>query len=151
MKAAFDTSVIVAALVPAHPSHARAFVWLDAVATGQLEGAVSAHAIAETYSVLTKLPLRPAITPAQAGAMIDRLRPILSVISEDAAIVEAAVARCASVGASTGAIFDAVHVMTAESAKADVIVTFNEGHFRRLAVPATPRIVVPPDPPSTVA
>lgn len=147
MKAAFDTSVLVAALLPVHVHHARAYPWLVAVASGALTAVVSAHALAELFSVLTRMPLTPPITPTEADLMIDRLRPFLAVIAEDEGIVAAAMARCAAVGAGSGAVFDAVHVVTAEAAGVDGLLTFNERHFRRLAIASTPKIVVPPDPP----
>lgn len=150
MKAAFDTSVLVAALVPSHVHHARAYPWLNAVGSGALSGVVSAHALAEMFSVMTKIPLSPPITPAQGAQMIERLRPFFLVVEEDEGVAAAAVARCAAVGAATGAVFDAIHIVTAERAGVDVVVTFNERHFRRLSTTTTPRIVVPPDPPAVV-
>jgi predicted nucleic acid-binding protein len=53
MKVAFDTSVLVAALVATHRDHARALVWLRAVSSGAIEGVVSVHVLGEVWSVLT--------------------------------------------------------------------------------------------------
>jgi predicted nucleic acid-binding protein len=46
-------------------------------------------------------------------------------------------------------VYDALHLVEAERAGADVFLTFNPSDFERLAVGLKPRIVVPPDPPST--
>ncbi len=115
---------------------------------GSLTGVVSAHALAELFSVLTRMPVNPPITPPQAARMIERLRPFFLVVAEDEGVVVAATDRCSAVGAASGAVFDAIHVLTAEVAGVDALLTFNERHFRRLATASTPRLVVPPDPPS---
>lgn len=62
----FDTSTLVAALVEAHPAHERARAWLDKVRAGLHVGVVAAHTVAELYAILTRLPHRPPITPAEA-------------------------------------------------------------------------------------
>lgn len=61
----------------------------------------------------------------------------------------AATERCASRGLKSGVVFDALHLIEAERTGADVLLTFNPSDFERLATGAKPRIVVPPDPPST--
>lgn len=56
-------------------------------------------------------------------------------------------------GALAGHAFHAralgLHLVEAERAGADVFLTFNPSDFQRLAVGPKPRIVVPPDPPSS--
>ena len=66
MKVAFDTSVLVAAMISTHRDHPRAVVWLDAVSAGTLEGVVSVHVLGELWSVLKKLPVTPPISPRLA-------------------------------------------------------------------------------------
>jgi predicted nucleic acid-binding protein len=53
---AVDTSVVVAATLQSLPFHARAKCWLDAIAAGEIDGAICAHALAESYSVLSRIP-----------------------------------------------------------------------------------------------
>lgn len=53
---AIDTSVLVAWTVAKHPFHARATPWFDAIYRGEFDAMVCAHALAELYSVLTKIP-----------------------------------------------------------------------------------------------
>lgn len=55
MKVAFDTSVLVAGLVEDDPEHARAVSWLTTDDT--MERVAHGHAYAETWSVLTALPI----------------------------------------------------------------------------------------------
>jgi predicted nucleic acid-binding protein len=116
--------------------------------SGSLIGVASTHALTELFSVLTRMPLSPPITPTDADQMIHALRPALTLVSEDERIVAAAITRCAVVGAVSGAVFDAIHVVSAEAMSVDVLVTFNERHFRRLSIASTPQLVVPPDPPA---
>lgn len=148
MRAALDTSVLVAGVVASHPHHPRAAAWLDAIARGDVEGVASVHAFAETFATLSRLPLSPPITPGEAAQLVARLRSVIAHVDEDDGIVAAAVERCARHGATSGAVFDAIHVVSAEAAKADIPLTFDARHFSRFAIATTPRVVVPPDPPS---
>lgn len=63
---AIDTSVAVPLLVASHPQHAMVSTW----ATDRLLG-LAGHALAETYSVLTRLPGDARVNPADAVALID--------------------------------------------------------------------------------
>jgi len=146
-KVAFDTSVLVAALVEPHPFHQRAQRWIDAVATGRARGECSWHAVAETWSVLTRLPLEPAVSPALAGMTIERLLSRVEPIPVEGDVYREALRRCSERGLRSGALFDAVHLITAERRRVDAFVTFDRADFERLLVDASPRLVVPPDPP----
>lgn len=64
--AAVDTSVAVPLLVTSHRQHAMVAMW----ATKRKLG-LSGHALAETYSVLTRLPGDARVEPADAVALID--------------------------------------------------------------------------------
>jgi predicted nucleic acid-binding protein len=63
---AVDTSVAVPLLVASHPRHAMVATW----AKGRNLG-LCGHALAETYSVLTRLPGDARVHPADAVALID--------------------------------------------------------------------------------
>ena len=63
MKILFDTSVLVAAMIEAHPMHEAALPWLQQVSDQSETGLVAAHSIAELYAVLTTLPVRPRFPP----------------------------------------------------------------------------------------
>ena len=56
MNVLFDTSVLVAARVAAHPAHRRARPWLRRAKGGEVGFLVAAHTLAERYAVLTRLP-----------------------------------------------------------------------------------------------
>jgi toxin FitB len=63
---AVDTSVAVPLLVRSHQHHAEVVRWWD----GQ-ELALSGHALAETYSVLTRLPGDPRLAAEDAARLLD--------------------------------------------------------------------------------
>lgn len=65
MKALFDTSVLIAAFTTEHPKHTACLRYLQNVRSGQINGYISAHCIAELYSVLTART-SPRILPADA-------------------------------------------------------------------------------------
>ena len=67
---AVDSSVAVPLLVRTHADHERIMRWRR---SKQL--ALAGHAIAETYSVLTRLPGHARLTPDDAVASIDRAFP----------------------------------------------------------------------------
>jgi predicted nucleic acid-binding protein len=65
-----DTSVLVAASEQSHPHFARAKPALARIVAGQDRGFMSQHSVAEVYAVLTRLPVRPRITAADAVRII---------------------------------------------------------------------------------
>lgn len=71
MKYLFDTSVLLAAMVAGHKHHDRAKTWLSKAHQGKFSLYVCNHTLAELYSVLTKLPISPRISPATAVMLIE--------------------------------------------------------------------------------
>jgi predicted nucleic acid-binding protein len=63
---AVDTSVAVPLLVRSHRDHAGVVRWW-----GGQEVALSGHALAETYSVLTRLPGDARLAPADAAQLLN--------------------------------------------------------------------------------
>ena len=143
MKAAIDTSILVAAHVATHPHHTAASEWMAAITSGRVNGVVTVHALAEVWSVLTKLPIVPPILPASARMVVGGLPSDVQVVSLSQALYIEALDRCVSRGVVSGAVFDALHLVAAEHAGASVMLTFNEKDFVRLAAPGTPRILSP--------
>jgi predicted nucleic acid-binding protein len=144
---AFDTSVLVAALVRPHPHHDRAICWVMAAADGSVTAECSCHAVAETWSVLTRLPMDPPISPSFAEAAIDRLIAYVKPVELSHGMYAGAIRRCSERGLRSGSVFDALHLVCAEARGVDAFATFNPDDFDRLALPAGPAIMVPPDPP----
>ena len=142
-KLAFDTSVLVAALVEDHPDHSRAAAWLREPKS--VARIASAHAFAETWAVLTAMPIEPRISGQVALTALQRLGKIVSFVPPEKTTHAAAAARCSNLGLRSGAIYDALHLVCAESEHATCLLTFNERDFTRLAEASSPRIVVPSD------
>lgn len=138
-----DTSVLVAAMVAEHGEHERCRPWLSGEsAQGRL--LVASHSVAELYAVLTRLPLRPRISPVQAWHLIDRnvkgrMRGVALTASEQLAVVH----RLADWGVAGAATYDAVIGRCAEKAGAERLVTLNPRDFRRAWPPIADRVVEP--------
>jgi predicted nucleic acid-binding protein len=131
--------------------HARALCWVQAAATKEIEGVTAWHAAAETWSVLTRLPVSPHVTAGAAAQMVERLVQHVRPLAMTPALYRKAIQRCAERGAGSEAIFDALHLVAAEVSRSDVLVTLNPDDFERLAGERGPRIIVPPDPPRVTA
>ena len=134
MKACFDTSALVAALLQQHPYHAQAFPRLLAVHQGKLRGVMTTHGLAELFATLTALPLKPRLPPADVQRMIQHSVLVhFKVIPLTAKNYADALALTVLQGLSSGAIYDALHLVGARSSGCDVLFTFNLRHFRALA------------------
>lgn len=142
MKIALDTSVLVAGLVEAHPEFERAALWLDAADRAEIEVVWTVHAYAETWSVLSRLPLAERLEPSAVNAILDSFvgaHPPDTIGLDD---YQSAATRCARAGVRSGAIFDALHLVVAERLQADALLTLNVKDFARLSPRI--RVLTPP-------
>ncbi len=143
MKALFDTSVLVAALLQHHPQHSQAFPRLLAVRQGAMQGVLTTHGLAELFATLTALPLKPRLQPGEVERMLEHsVVACLKVIPLTSRHYADALALTVRQGLSSGAIYDALHLVGARSSGCDELITFNFRHFRALA-PGDPMIVQP--------
>jgi predicted nucleic acid-binding protein len=143
---AIDTSVLVAWTAAKHPFHARTKPWFEAIYRGELDAITCVHALAELYSVLTKIP--EGLPPAAARLAVTNIPNRMRVVPLTASAYQVAVNRCADRSLKSGSIFDALHLVAAERKKASVLLTFNPEDFIRLSEGGTPTIVAPPEPPT---
>jgi predicted nucleic acid-binding protein len=140
----FDTSVLVSLAVAHHPHHNVAFTAFHQVTKGRHEGFVSAHALAETFSTLTRLPITPMVHPAEAYRFVSE-----TVVSHCAVVTLserdylATLEAAAKAGLRGGIIYDALHLRCAEKARCDRIYTFNLSDFFQLAPHLGNRILRP--------
>lgn len=110
---ALDTSVAVPLLVQTHAAHAAVVRWW-----GGREVALSGHALAETYSVLTRLPGDVRMAPADAARLLEaRFSSPLLVGLETARHLPDLLSRMEIVG---GAVYDALVALAAVEHKADL-------------------------------
>jgi predicted nucleic acid-binding protein len=132
MKILFDTSVLVAASLTQHPEHPTCFPQLQSAERGQVEGYLSTHSLAETYSILTRLPIQPRMSPSDAEIVIADLLHYLQVVSLDQHDYQAAIACMVALKLPGGGIFDALIAQAALKAEVDALFTLNPKHFTRL-------------------
>lgn len=134
MKAYVDTNVLVAASIQEHQHHVQAFDLLKAVKKGGLQGCISTHGLAEFYSVLTRAPFTPRIHPAEAGRLLDdNVLPFFELTALSAGDYKAVLRSCSNAGLIGGAIFDVLHLHSAQKAGCDRVYTFNVKDFRAFA------------------
>lgn len=101
-----DTSVAVPLLVQTHHAHAAVARWWDG-----REVALSGHALAETYSVLTRLPGGLRLAPADAARLIaERFVEPLVLGPEVARRLPEVLSR---LGIAGGAVYDALVALAA--------------------------------------
>ncbi len=101
---AVDTSVVVAALLAWHEAHAET--------RPTIKGAsIPVHAFTESFSVLTRLP-RP-LDAADAARLLASAFPKDRILVPPPALQRSVPRRCASLGISGGATYDAVIAFTA--------------------------------------
>jgi toxin FitB len=104
---AVDTSVAVPLLVRSHHDHAAVVRWW-----GGQEIALSGHALAETYSVLTRLPGDARLAPADAAQLLTvRFAAPLMLSSSGTSKLPDTLAR---LGIAGGAVYDALVALAAQ-------------------------------------
>jgi len=105
---AVDTSVAVPLLVRSHQHHADVVRWWD----GQ-ELALSGHALAETYSVLTRLPGDARLSAEDAARLLDaRFTRPLTLSGSSAEAVHVTLSR---LGIAGGAVYDGLVALAAKT------------------------------------
>ena len=145
MKALFDTNTIVAALVKAHPHHARALPWLKKAQQADIIAFMAAHSLAEVYSTLTKLPIQPKISSALAERLVlQDIIPHFQIITLDQSDYLTVLNILATNNIEGGATYDALIAHAAFKAQADKLLTFNVKHLKRV-YPAIAHIVEEPN------
>ncbi|MCU0543683.1 MAG: PIN domain-containing protein [Oscillatoriaceae cyanobacterium Prado104] len=132
MKVLFDTSVIIAALLPKHPSHAPCFAELKAAQSRKIQGYLSTHSLAEVYSVMTRMPSQPRLSPGDAQILLERCLQYLEAVPLETADYQAAIAQMTALNLPGGGIFDALIARAALKVAADRLLTLNPNHFTRL-------------------
>ncbi len=141
MKAFFDSSVLVAAFHGAHVHHKAS---LAAIATASKKTAFcAAHTLAEVYSVMTRLPVRPRISPEQGLLFVESIRERFSIVALSEKEVYEVIAAAAGRGVGGGKIYDAMILRCAEKSKTEFIYTWNLDDFGQLAGGVAERLRTP--------
>lgn len=127
-----DTSVLVGALVEKHPRHETCFACLSNAARGDVKCVVAAHSLAETYAVLTTLPVRPRISPANARRLIRHdIQPYASVVALTAKEYADALTEMAALGVAGGTVYDGLICRAAAKSDVDRLLTLNARDLQR--------------------
>jgi toxin FitB len=111
---AFDTSAAIPLLLSNHRAHAA----VRRSVTGK-QAALTHHSLAETYSVLTRLPGDARLSPPDAVRLIEsNFGPPLPVPDDELASLPAVLA---PLGIAGGAVYDALVGLAARSAHATLM------------------------------
>ena len=142
MKWFFDTTVLVAALLPDHPHHARSFP-VFASATRK-QAACAAHSLAEAYSTFTRYPGKERMSAEAASLVVQGIEQQLTLVSLDADEYCAAIRRMARLGIIGGAIYDGLVAACALKSGAEHLYTWNVRHFDLLGAEIKKLVRMPP-------
>ncbi len=141
MKQFFDTSVLVAAFSGSHIHHVPSLKLFAAAA--KKRSACGTHSLAEVYSVMTALPVKPMIPPEQALLFVEEIRNRLTLVSVSADEYFTAIQDVSSRGFTGGRVYDALLLACAAKSKAQTVYTWNLKHYQLLAPGLAPRIQTP--------
>lgn len=127
---ALDTSCLVAAVCSWHEHHRAAVTEIERRFERGDRLAVAAHALVETYAVLTRLPAPHRLAPADAWALVTaNFVAQAGVVALNGAAHTALLGRLASRGIGGGRTYDALIGDCAVQAGVDALLTFNPRHF----------------------
>jgi predicted nucleic acid-binding protein len=127
-----------------HSDHQRARIWLEKAKNGDIEALVSAHSLAEVYSVLTRMPRPLQVSTNVALQLIEHnILNCAEVIALTADDYRDLIRHLSQIGIAGGAVYDGIIACAAAKAQAGQIVTLNAKDFRRIYPALAASIVVP--------
>lgn len=132
VKILFDTSVLIAAFIANHPQHQSCQLWVQSVKDKTVNGIIGTHTLAETYSVLTRLPINPPISAKLAKRLIQENLNDFTIVSLNDKDYLEVIEKMVNLNLIGGAIYDAIIERAALKISADKILTLNPNHFTRL-------------------
>ena len=145
MKIFFDTSVLLAGMIEAHPMHGISFPWLKKAKAKEFDWGVSSHTIAELYATMTSIPTRPRITPDMAVHLLqENIEKEAQVISLTGRDYFEAIKNISKLNLSGAIIYDALIAHGAAKFGADHLLTHNQKDFSRL-FPGKPSFLIIPN------
>ena len=135
--------MLVAAFEVSHPRHTVCLPWLQQAQTEQIQGLIATHTLAELYSVLTRLPVRPRISPELAQRLISENLERFEVIPLTTEDYQMVLAQMVNLNLTGGGIYDALIAQAAVKAEANTLLTLNPNHFTRLGEDMARLVQVP--------
>ena len=131
MKQFFDTSVLVAAFFSFHIHHNPS---LKRFASAEKStSACGIHSLAEVYSAMTRLPVRPPIPPEQALLFLDEIRTRLTIVTLTPEEYFKTIQSAAAKGYTGGRVYDALLLACADKFQSQAIYTWNLKQFQALS------------------
>lgn len=143
VKVLFDTSVLVAAFVKVHPQHKPCAAWWQKVQSAEIKGIISTHTLAELYSVLTRLPISPHISPTLAQQLIEENLKDFDIIPLTPEDYKTVIKQMVNLNLTGGAIFDALIAQVAVKINSDYLLTNNPNHFTRISAEIASKVILP--------
>lgn len=111
---------------------------------GEDVGVVSAHSLAEVYSILTTLPVHPKISPSDAQQLIaSNIFNVLEVVFLSDTDYVQVIEYLSAHGIVGGATYDAIILRAAINANVDQIITLNGKDFCRVYPELAGKIIAP--------
>ncbi len=142
MRVLLDSSTLIAAMLPDHVHHSVAHAWLSQAKARAFQFVVSGHSIAEVYSVLTRMPRTPRISPGEAWQLLcDNVTAFAEIVTLTGDDYVAVVKQLSEQGIVGGPVYDAIIAKAAELAQVDKLVTLNEADFLRAYPSVASRLV----------
>jgi len=132
---------VVGALWGEHPRHPQALDWVVRARQGSVEAFIAQHALAETFAVLTGLPISPRLQPVSVRQAIEDLLGYVSVVPLAPGDYRSCINELAMNAVSGRAIYDYLHLWAAEAAGVDCIATLNAKDFLRFCHGRSIRVV----------
>jgi predicted nucleic acid-binding protein len=150
LRALLDTTVLVAALVKAHPRHASAFLWLEAGNTRKFTMVVSSHTLAELYAFLTTNKGKhfdEPLAPSSAASLLQTNLAAAEIVDLSKGDYYQTIQHIARLDLAGAIVYDAIIVKAARKAAVDRLVTNNVKHFARIWPDAGAEVIVTSDVP----
>jgi predicted nucleic acid-binding protein len=123
---AADASVMVAALVAAHPQHEACARMLRHAQEARYAVVLAANGLAEVYQALCTLPLQPPISASAAAVLVrDGVEGRCRISGIHGDTLHDAIAAVVAAGRGGAAVHDALHVLSAQRARAECIWTLH--------------------------
>jgi predicted nucleic acid-binding protein len=126
-----DTNCLVAAVCSWHGHHEATRREIERRHAAGQELILSAHSLAEAFSVLTRLPEPHRLSPEDALALIEANWGETRLVALTAADYRVSLRRCRDVSIGGGAVYDAVIAACARKARVSTLVTWSVADFER--------------------
>jgi predicted nucleic acid-binding protein len=97
------------------------------------ESACALHSLAEVYSGMTALPVKPPIPAEQAFLFVQEVQSRLTLVALEPHEYFETIHRSSELGLTSGRIYDALLLGAAAKCRAQTIYTWNLKHFRAIA------------------